>query len=269
MIDLAVLEHRSGVLPLAAAFFERGAIDEAVADPRIGALGLFTPAPEPGFGAVALTGVPADGGVLVSGRVRLPGPGSAADGSIVLVRIEEEEEPRLAWLDHGAPGVLWRGDGPCWLDIEKAAIPDGLVSRPVSLAPGSELFRCLEAYAGVWASAAAKIAREGVRALRRAARITGFNAAQTVAFGITEVEIEADLTFAAAERNPGLAVAAAAARTLSAVVRKTEDLRDSMGLEIDGPLAGSSAKALIASLGGAPLLENELARALGIGEAGG
>ncbi|HSN88616.1 MAG TPA: hypothetical protein VL025_17775 [Thermoanaerobaculia bacterium] len=266
MIDLAALEHRSGVLPLAAAFFERGAIDEAVADPRIGALGLFTPAPEPGFGAVALQGAPADGGVLVSGRVRLPGPD--ADGSIVLVRIEGAE-PRLAWLDHGAPGVLRRGDGPCWLDIEKVAIPDGLVSRPVSLAPGSELVRCLETYAGVWASAAAKIAREGVRALRRAARITGFNASQTVAFAITEVEIEADLTLAAAERNPGLAVAAAAARTLWAVARKTEDLRDSMGLEIDGPLAGSSAKALTASLGGALLLENELARALGLGEAGG
>jgi hypothetical protein len=266
VIDLAVLEHRSGVLPLIEAFFERGAVDEAVADPRVGGLGLFTPAPEPGFGAVALTGVPADGGVLVSGRFRLPSP--AADGSIVLVSIEEEE-PRLAWLDHGAPGVLRRGDGPCWLDVERAAIPDGLVSRPVSLDPGSELIRCLETYAGVWASAAARIAREGVRALRRAARITGFNASQHVAFEITEVEIEADLTFAAAERNPGLAVAAAAARTLSAVARKTEDLRDLMGLEIDGPLAGSSAKALTAFLGGALLLENELARALGIGEAGG
>lgn len=266
MIDLAVLEHRSGVLPLVEAFFERGAVDEAVADPRIGALGLFTPAPEPGFGAVALEGAPADGGVLVSGRVRLASP--AADGSIVLVRLCEAE-PRLAWLDHGAPGVLRRGDGPCWLEAEKAAIPDGLVSRPVSLAPGSELVRHLETYAGVWAVAAAKIAREGVRALRRAARITGFNASQTVAFGITEVEIEADLTFAAAERNPGLAVAAAAARTLSEVAQKTAELRDSMGLEVDGPLAGGSARILTASLGGAPLLENELARALGIGEARG
>jgi hypothetical protein len=90
-----------------------------------------------------------------------------------------------------------------------------------------------------------------------------------VAFEITEVEIEADLTFAAAERNPGLAVAAAAARTLWAVARKTEDLRDSMGFEIDGPLAGSAAKVLTASFGGALLLENELARALGIGEARG
>lgn len=266
MIDLAVVEHRSGVLPLVETFFERGAVDEAVADPRTGALGLFTPAPEPGFGAVALSGVPADGGVLVSGRLRLPSP--AADGSIVLVRFEEAE-PRLAWLDHGAPGILRDGDGPCWVQAEKVAIPDGLVSRPVSLGPGSELVRCLETYAGVWAVAAAKIAREGVRALRRTARVTGFNASQTVAFGITEVEIEADLALAAAERNPGLAVAVAAARALSAVASKTEELHGTMGLPVDGPLSGGSAKILTAYLGGAPLLENELARILGIGEARG
>lgn len=264
MNDLAVVEHRSGVLPLVEAFFERGAVDEAVADPRLGALGLFTPAPEPGFGAVALSGVPADGGVLVSGRVRVPSP--AADGSIVLVRFEEAE-PRLAWLDHGAPGVLRNGDGPCWLEAEKVAIPDGLVSRPVSLGPGSELVRHFETYAGVWAGAAAKIAREGVKALRRAARITGWNASQSVAFGITEVEIEADLAWAAAQRNPGLAVAAAAARVLARVAGKTEELRDSLGLPVDGPFAQGSTKALTACLGGAPLLENELARTLGIGEA--
>ena len=265
MIDLAVLEHRSGVLPLVEAFFERGAVDEAVADPRIGALGLFTPSPEPGFGAVALSGVPADGGVFVSGRVRVPSP--AADGSIVLVRLPEAE-PRLAWLDHGAPGVLRDGDGPCWVQAEKVAIPDSLVSRPVSLGPGSELVQCLETYAGVWAVAAAKIAREGVRALRRAARTTGFNASQIVAFGITEVEIEADLALAAA-RNPGLAVAVAAARALSAVAGKTEELHGTIGLPVDGPLSGSSGKALTAYLGGAPLLENELARTLGIREEGG
>jgi len=271
VIDLAVLEHRSGVLPLTAAFFERGAMDEAVADPKVGALGLFTPAPEPGFGAVALTGVAADGGgLLVSGRIRLPSP--AADGSIVPVRCADGEL-RLAWLDHGSPGVERSvdgdggGDGPCWLQVEKAAIASGLVSRPVSLDPGSELVRSLAAYAGVWALAAAAVAREGVQSLRRAARTTGFNASQWVALGITEVEIEADLTFAAAKRNPGLAVAAAAARTLAAVAARTEELRGSMGLEADGPLAGGSAKVLTAYLGGALLLEAELARALGIGEA--
>jgi hypothetical protein len=79
------------------------------------------------------------------------------------------------------------------------------------------------------------------------------------------VEIEADLTFAAVQRGSGLAVAAAAARTLAAVAAKTEELRD-QGLEIDGPFAASSAKTLTAFLGGQLLLENELARALGIGD---
>jgi hypothetical protein len=89
-----------------------------------------------------------------------------------------------------------------------------------------------------------------------------------VALGITEVEIEADLTAAAVQRNRnGLAVAAAAARTLSAVAAKTEELRDVYGLEVDGPFAGAAAKTLTAFLGGPLLLENELARALGIQEA--
>jgi hypothetical protein len=77
------------------------------------------------------------------------------------------------------------------------------------------------------------------------------------------VEIEADLTLAAARKHPGLAVATAAARTLSKVAAKTEELRDLTGLEAEAPL-----KTLTSYLGGALFLENELAHALGIGEAG-
>ena len=112
-------------------------------------------------------------------------------------------------------------------------------------------------------------ARDGVRALRRAARIASFQTSQLVALGITEVEIEADLTFAAVQRETGrldglntLIVAAAAARALSAVAAKTEELRDAFGLEIDGPFAEGSTKTLTAFLGGPLLLESELARAL-------
>jgi hypothetical protein len=282
----AAMEHRFGVLPLLETFFAvQGAFVEVLAGvfsgkPR-GALGLFTPAPEPGWGAAAVAGEPSGGGLLLQGDIRLPGP--TADGSIVLVRLPEEEH-RLAWVDHGAPGVERRGsrtggpagDGPCWLHIEGAAIGPDLVSRPVKLAPDGELSRHLAAYAGVWASAAAVSARDGVRALRRAARTAAFQTSQLVALGITEVEIEADMTFAAAQRHAGrhdglsglngLLIAAAAARTLSAVVRKTEELRDSFGLEIDGPLAGGSARTLTAFLGGSLVLESELARALRIGE---
>jgi hypothetical protein len=273
----AALEHRSGVLPLIETFFAApGAFVEVVAGRMRGALGLFTPAPEPGWGAAAVEGELSEGRLLLRGDVRLPGP--TADGSIVPVRLPDGEH-RLAWVDHQAPGVERRGsrsggavgDGPCWLHMDAMVITSDLVSRPVTLAPDGELSRHLAAYAGVWASAAAVSARDGVRALRRAARTAAFQTSQLVALGITEVEIEADLTFAAVQRNPGrlhgLGVAAAAARTLAAVTAKTEELRDSFGLEIDGPLTAGSVKTLTAFLGGSLLLESELARVLGIGEA--
>ena len=254
MIDLAeetsaagafgVIEHDLGVLPLLDAFF---AVREA--DRKRASLGLFTPRPEPGLEAAAIAGEPSGNGLRLTGKVRLPSPDCEA--SIVLVKTGDEH--RLAWLDHGMRGVERRGD---WLVIDGAAAD--LVSRPVQI---SELAGWLETYAGAWALAAAMAAREGVRALRRAARTTGFNASQWVAMGITEVEIEADLTLAAAKRHPGLAVAAAAARTLSMVAARTEELRELMGFEADGSL-----KVLTAYLGGALFLESELARSLRIGE---
>lgn len=269
----AAMEHRSGVLPLIETFFAaQGAFAEVLSGRLRGALGLFTPAPEPGWGAAAVAAEHCPEGLLLQGDVRLPGP--TADGSIVLVRLPDAEH-HLAWIDHGAPGVERRGsrtggpvgDGPCWLHLEGVTIGPELVSRPVTLAPDGELSRLLAAWAVVWAVAAAACARDGVRALRRAARTAAFQASQLVALGITEVEIEADLTFAAVQRSSGLAVAAAAARTLSAVAVKTEELRDTFGLEIDGPLAAGMVKTLTVFLGGPLLLESELARTLGIGEA--
>lgn len=219
-----------------------------VADGKRASLDLFTPAPEPGLEAAAVAGEPVDGGLRLTGRVRVSDPDAGA--SIVLVKTGGEH--RLAWLEHGTQGVERRGD---WLAIE-GAVADR-VSPPVEI---SDLRRWLESYAGAWALDAAMAAREAVRALRRAARTTGFNASQWVAMGITEVEIEADLTLAAAKRHPSLAVAVAAARTLSRVAGKAEELRD-LGLEI-GELPN------VLYLGGSLFLENELARALGIGEAG-
>ncbi|HYG63316.1 MAG TPA: hypothetical protein VEL74_12095 [Thermoanaerobaculia bacterium] len=278
MMAWAEMEHRSGVLPLLAAFFAAPEpFAEVIAGRTRGALGLFTPAPEPGWGAAALAAEPVGGGALLHGEVRLPG--AEAGGSIVLVRLPDAEY-RLAWVSHDAPGVERRasrtggpvpasGEGPCWLHLEGVFVGAGLLSRPVTLEPDGELARHLVSYAGVWAATAAHCAREGCRALRRAARTAGFHTSQLVALGITEVEIEADLTAAAVRRavpvdTGRLAVAAAAARTLSAVAAKAEEMRDVYGLDIDGPLAGAAAKSLIAFLGGPLLLENELARALGI-----
>lgn len=271
----AALEHRLGVVPLIAAFFAPvGAVAEVVAGRKRGALGLFTPAPEPGWGAVALAGERSGEGALLRGTVRLPG--ALADGALVLVKLDGEQ--RLAWLDHPAPGVVdFRGaggDGLCWLHVEGAWVGPELLSRPVTLDSGGPFVRCLEAYAAGWAAAAVGCARDGVKELRRAARTAGFQTAQQVALGITEVEIEADLAAAAlrragAESTEGagaLLLAVAAARALSGVAARTAELRDAWGLEIDGPLANGTAATLTAYLGGTLLLERELSRALGIGE---
>lgn len=209
--------------------------------------GLFTPRPEPGLEAGAIEGEPVEGGLRLRGTIRIS---DGSEASIVLVRTGGEH--RLAWLDHGARGVERRGD---WLTIDGAVA--ARISPPVEI---SDLRRWLESHAGAWALDAATAAREAVRVFRRAARTSGFNASQWVAMGITEVEIEADLTLAAARRHPSLAVAAAAARTLSRVEAKAEELRD-LGMEI-----GELPK--VAYLGGALFLENELARSLRIGEAG-
>jgi hypothetical protein len=284
-----VLEHLFGVLPLADAFFDReGVMAEVAAGTKLTALGLFTPTPELGWAAAAVEGKQNGQGTRLHGEVRLPSP--VTDGSLVLVRLAGTAEHRLAWVDHDGPGVEWRNvrsgrsgapagrqeDAPCWLAMDGATIPPEHLSRPVALGPDGVLFRCLDAYAGVWALAAALCARDGVHALRRAARTTAnggkaFNTSQWVSLGITEVEIEADLAAGAARRHVqsqgeggGLLVAAAAARALHAVAAKTAELRDSMGLEAAGPLADGSARILTAFLGGALFLEHELSRALGI-----
>ncbi|HEY9422090.1 MAG TPA: hypothetical protein VIW92_11805, partial [Thermoanaerobaculia bacterium] len=50
----AALEHRFGVLPLLEEFFTPGeAFAEVTSGRKIGSLALFTPTPEPGWGAAA------------------------------------------------------------------------------------------------------------------------------------------------------------------------------------------------------------------------
>jgi hypothetical protein len=269
----AAVEHLFGVLPLAGAFFARGS--GVVPDGELGALGLFTPTPALGWAAAAIDGEPAAGGVLLHGEIRSSSP--AASGTLVLARLAGPEH-RLAWLDRGAPGVEPRAGR---LSLEGVVIGSDLLSRPVPLA---DLHRHLEAYAALWALAATVCARDGVRALRRAARTTlhrgtAFSTSQLVAMGIAEVEIEAELAAAAVRQHfaaeapdgaAGLVLATAAARSLSNLAAKTAELRDRLGLAIDGPLADDGeTRILTASLGGPLMLESELARALGIpGEPG-
>lgn len=233
----ARIEHRFGVEPLVDAFF-----DKKVAEGRLGALGLFTPTPALRWGAA----VEGDG-ALLRGEARIPD--TSSDGSLVLARLDAGL--RLAWIDHDSPGVGRRGSR---LALDGAVT--GHVSRPVSLA---ELYPHLDAYAGVWALAASICAGQGIRALRSAARTSGFSASQLVAMDITELEIEAELIGLTAQAG-GLAVAAAASRNLTAIAAKAAELRG-LGLEVEETSHG-----VAAFLGGPLMLENELARTLGIPE---
>lgn len=286
----AVVEHLFGVLPLIETGFgrdPRGGLAEVLAGRKLGALGLFTPSPELRWGAVAIVAEPAGDGYRLHGEVRLPG--GAADGALVLVRAGAEH--RLAWLDHDqAGGVELHGDSPCRLVVDGAAVAAACVSRPVTLTPGAEPWTHLARYASLWALAAAIWAQRGVGALRRAARTpqaggTRWSASQLVAMGITEVEIETELTatalrahFAAAAGADGaagagglasldrLAMALGAARALSAVAARTVELRDRLGLATGGLLADGLPGSLAAALGGTLMLESELGWCLGAGD---
>lgn len=284
----AVVEHRFGVLPLIALFDHSDErIDEIASGSKLGALGLFTPSPERGWGAVPLAGEWTAGALRVSGEVRLSS--SAIEGAIVLVRVSDAEN-RLAWLDLHIDGVerrasrsgelLGQGDSPCWLLLDGATIEAALVSRPVTPGPGTELHHTLEAYASVWALAAVHICRRIVLALRHAARSTRspgdlapLRDSQLVAMGITEIEIESELAAAAVRRgmslpdpaNPaGLVLALSAARALTSATETARQLHDQLGLPLDGWLVDATAPGLTTYLGGTLMLENELARALGL-----
>jgi hypothetical protein len=301
----AAVEHLFGVLPLDAAVFAPAGLPAAVGEGELlGALALFTPSADLGWGTAALAAAADGSGWRLRGAVRIAG--AAADGAIVPVATAPGER-RLAWLDARAAGVERRGarqggavrpGAPCWLAVDGALVGADRVSPPVSFAAGSGLRRSLEGYAGVWALAAALAARAAVRALRRAARTTlyegtSLGTSQLVATAITALEVEADLAAAAAreglaapaaaagpagEPEPasmpapaaapgaaGLALATAAARVLAAVAARTAELRELAGLELAGEPAAAPVAGWTAMLGGALMLESELAGALGIG----
>jgi hypothetical protein len=244
----AALEQSLGVQPLVEAFFEGfGTVR--------GTLGLFTPTPEMTLESAALTGERSGRDLLLRGEVRVPNPD--ADGAVVLVRIDSEY--RLAWVEPVAVDGRLRLDG----------VPAGRVSKPVTLEPGSEFLRWLDAYAGAWAVSASAAAAEEIRALRRAARTTthegkAFSASQWVSLEITEIEIEAELAaLLCRDGKGGLAAAAAAARILHAVAMKRAELRDQAGLKIEGHFL-ETARAMTAFLGGPLRIESELARSIGI-----
>jgi hypothetical protein len=288
----AVIEHLYGVAPLVAALLPAGELSRAVAaGDTMGALGLFTPTPAGGWGGAMLTAeaLSEAGCLRLSGSLRLAG--SSADGALALARIGPRTEDRT-----GDPGeaegarchLVWIGladlegdsEAPFRVVLDRAEVPAGGVSGPLDLSPEGELARRVARYAELWALAAALTAQGGVRSLRRAARLAGFQGHQLVAMPLTEAEIEAECALAAArqrlaesgaatsaESAPTLswATALAAARALAGTADAARRLWQGFGLEAED---GSSfadpfaETALAAWLGGPTFLEHELGRAL-------
>jgi hypothetical protein len=288
----AVIEHLFGVRPLIEACFDdpSRALPAVWSGHVLGALGLCTPTPDGGWGAVTLAGVRVGSAVRLRGEIRVARRHS--EGSLVLVRVDDDDL-RLSWLDHRARGVGPREQGrpgapdeaaPGWLVVDDAVAGAAVLSRPVTLAPGEALDEHLNAYAGVWALFAVTCARRGVRALRRSAGAArcpegapALSGSPLVALGITDVAIETEMTAVAVQQHlggpatpaahAGVSLALAAARALAAVADEIAALRDQLGLVVDTPLAApGAAGALTASLGGILTLENELARRIGLGQ---
>lgn len=279
-----VAGHVFGVVPLLDALFDAGAgwLAAARAGATVGGLGVFTPAPEEGWGGAPLVGDVVDGALRVRGEVRVPS--SASQGSIALVQTGRTDR-RLVWIDHESIGVrkrrdrfngVARADEPLWLIADGATIPNDRISRSVGLEPDGALYEQLERYAAVWSLIALEYARTTVHQLRRVARTTRrggdgrpFSASQVVMMELGALEIETELTTLFANEHftqqaphpSGLVLALAAARTVERVGAKASELCDHLGLLIDDALVDPHvAMRLTAHVGGVLTLENELAR---------
>jgi len=292
---MAAVEHRFGVMILVEehlpASDARGRI---AAGEALGALGLFTPEPETDGGAardwpaaalIAERGSRSGEDFLLSGDLRLAT--ADADGNLALVREAGEggDRCRLAWLDlrqaeaRGIERLSPAGEVPQRLTCHGTPVGADAVSAPIDPGSGGTLDRALAGYAELWGLAAVTVARQGVVALRRAARLAGYPSAQLVATAVTEVEIEAEVALAGVrlrleESEPretrdalarSWAAALAAGRALALTAETTRSLRDRFALETDGPFAGPSSAGLTTGLGGVTFLEHALARELGIG----
>lgn len=299
---LPIAEHLFGASPLIRQLLPSGGVgaevSEAVLQGRgLAALGLFTPNPQFDWTDAAVGAEDGRGGLLLQGEVRIAT--AAAEATVVLVRVSGGET-RLALLAHEATGVtqrLHRRGGqprlghPSWLILQGVEVPLDLVSDPLEpKAMASPLHRILESYAGTYARLACGYVNAGICALRRAARTTAhrgtpFNSTQEVTLAVTELEIEADLLALAVKAFPGsapepagspvaavaaastgFALAASASRLLSAVGHLTGQLRDTAGLEPEGPFGGDGGDPPFREvvLGGAPMMETALARSLGL-----
>ncbi|WP_282203060.1 acyl-CoA dehydrogenase middle domain-containing protein [Kitasatospora fiedleri] len=273
----ALTEQVHGVLPLLDTFEADAPLLDGVRTGRVtAALGLYTP------NALFSLTVPAvradrDGDrTTLHGRYRY----AARDAETALVTVRLDGATRLALVPHDAPGVRPHGAGRAadhgWAVLDGAA--PAALSRPVDWALDGVLTAALDAHA--WAFARRALARPArdVADLRRTLARTGegveaLSTSQYLAHELSKLEIELSLAAAAArfgaafkDEAPGgtaaLATLLSCVDLLRRTARTTEDMATELGLA-DAP-ADPDDTGLQAHFGGRRVVENELARRMGL-----
>lgn len=285
-VAAALTEQVHGVLPLLDSF-AAGAplLDDIRAGHVTASLGLFTPNALLSLTAPAVRADRDGDRTLLHGRYRYAT--QDAEASVVPVRLDGAT--RLALVTHDAAGVRLHGAGRAagwgWAELDGA--PAAALSRPVGWAPGGELTAALDAYAWAFARRAlawpARVVADLRRALARAGEgVEALSTSQYLAHELSKLEIEISLASAAARFGAGFKTEepggqAALATLLSTVdlIRRTartaEDMATELGLEhspagvADRPDAADwPDAALQAYFGGRRVVENELARRMGL-----
>ncbi|WP_354642981.1 hypothetical protein [Kitasatospora camelliae] len=278
----AVTEQLHGVLPLLDAFPAAAEVVDGVRTGRLTAtLGLFTPNALFSLAAPAVLGTEQDGRVLLHGRYRYATEG--ADLAVVGVLLDGET--RLALVRHDAAGVRLRGAGRSagwgWAELDGAVLDPAELSRPVDRSDGGPLTAALDRFAWAFSRRAVAWPARVVADLRRVLATTGegvaaLSTSQYLAHELSRLEIEVSLAAAAARLGPGFKAEAAGGRSALAVLlscvdllhraaRVAEDLATELGLEHSpADAADWPADALQAYFGGRRVVENELARRMGL-----
>lgn len=280
----AVTEQVCGVLPLLDSFDgtdSSGLIQRIRAGRITAALGLFTPNAHFALPVPSVRAVEEGGRLVLDGRYRYAY--ERADVSLVAVGLSGEV--RLVLLRHDADAVRPRGSGRTtgggWAELDGVVIEPSALSRPVSWAPDGTLSAVLDDYA--WAFSRRAISRPArvLAELRRVLATTGegieaLSTSQYLAHELSRLEIEVSLTSAAARLGPefrgdgpggqsAFSVLLSCVDLLRRVAAVAADMTTELGLRGDPTQAlAGSVDILQAYFGGRRMVENELARRMGL-----
>ncbi|MFJ4186609.1 hypothetical protein [Kitasatospora sp. NPDC089509] len=279
-VAAALTEQLHGVLPLLDAFdADAPLLDEVRAGRVAASLGLFTPNALLSLTAPAVRADRDGDRTVLHGRYRY----AVREAGVSVVPVRTDGGTRLALVRHDAPGVRLHGAGRAagwgWAELDGA--PAAALSRPVDWTPGGALTAALDGHAWAFVRGALAWPARVVADLRRTLAGAGegveaLSTSQYLAHELSKLEIEISLASAAARFGAGFKAEApggqAALATLLSCVdllqrtaRTAEDMATELGLEHSPADAADWPDAVLqACFGGRRVVENELARRMGL-----